>query len=117
MRSLMLAIALSTVAVARQTVHDSKEEGVKLPTVTKMVKAVYTREAMDAHLEGTVVLTVVVQDDGKVGDVKVTKSLDPTYGLDKQAVEAAKQWEFKAGTKDGKAIAVRVDLQMNFTLK
>jgi TonB family protein len=78
---------------------------------------VYTREAMDAHLEGTVVLTVVVQDDGKVGDVKVTKSLDPTYGLDKQAVEAAKQWEFKAGTKDGKAIAVRVDLQMNFTLK
>jgi len=117
MRSVLLAIALSTVVAAQQTVHDSKEEGVKLPTVTRMVKAEYTREAMDAHLEGTVVVTVVVQDDGKVGDVKVTKSLDPTYGLDKQAVEAAKQWEFKPGTKDGKAIAVRVDLQMNFTLK
>ena len=117
MRSLILAIALSTVAAAQQAVHDSKEEGVKLPTVTKMVKAEYTREAMDAHLEGTVVLTIVVQDDGRVGDVRVTKSLDPTYGLDRQAVEAAKQWEFKPGTKDGKAIAVRVDLQMNFTLK
>jgi TonB family protein len=117
MRSLIFAIALATVVAAQQTVHDSKEAGVTLPRAIKQVRAQYTQEAMDAHIEGTVVLTIVVQDDGKVGDVKVSKSLDPTYGLDKQAVEAAKQWLFRPGTKDDKAIAVRVDLQMNFTLK
>ena len=47
----------------------------------------------------------------------VTESLDKEYGLDTQAVEAARQWLFKPGTKDGKPIAVRVTLEMVFTLK
>ena len=28
-----------------------------------------------------------------------------------------KQWEFKPGTKDGKSVAVRVSIEMAFTLK
>ena len=47
----------------------------------------------------------------------VTQSLDKEYGLDTQAVEAARQWLFKPGTKDGKPVAVRVALEMTFTLK
>ena len=50
-------------------------------------------------------------------DVSVKRSLDPTYGLDQQAVKAARQWKFKPGTKDGKAVPVRVSLEMTFTLK
>ena len=38
-------------------------------------------------------------------------------GLDQQAVKAAKQWRFRPGTKDGKAVAVSVTLEMRFTLK
>ena len=117
MRSLILALAVSGVVAAQQTVHDSKEPGVTLPQVVKEVRGQYTQEAKDAHIEGTVVMTIVVQDNGKVGDVQVSRSLDPTYGLDKQAVEAAKLWEFKPATKDGKPIAIRVDLEMKFILK
>jgi protein TonB len=91
--------------------------GVTLPVVIKQVKAVYTQEAMDAHIEGTVGLEVVVRADGAVGDVKVARSLDSTYGLDQEAVKAMKQWQFKPGTKDGKAVAVQVDVEINFTLK
>lgn len=91
--------------------------GVTLPVVTKQVKAVYTQAAMDAHIEGTVGLEVVVKSDGMVGDVKITRSLDPTYGLDDQAVTAMKQWQFKPGTKEGKPVAVQVDVMINFTLK
>ena len=47
----------------------------------------------------------------------VTQSLDKKYGLDDQAVKAMKQWSFKPGTKDGKPVTVRVDVQMSFTLK
>ena len=39
------------------------------------------------------------------------------YGLDTQAVEAVRQWLFKPGTKEGKPVAVRVALEMTFTLK
>jgi periplasmic protein TonB len=91
--------------------------GVTLPVVTKKVNAVYTQQAMDAHIEGTVGLEVVVKSDGMVGDVKISRSLDPTYGLDDQAVTAMKQWQFKPGTKDGKPVAVQVDVMINFTLK
>ena len=69
------------------------------------------------HLEGKVLLGVVVRADGTVGDVTVDESLDKVYGLDDQAVKAATQWTFKPGTKDGMAVAVRVHIEMRFTLK
>jgi hypothetical protein len=46
-----------------------------------------------------------------------TQSLDPVYGLDDAAVSALHQWRFKAGTKDGKAVAIRVHIEMRFNLK
>ena len=60
---------------------------------------------------------MVVLADGAVGDVTVTESLDTVYGLDANAVKAMKQWEFKPGMKDGKPVAVRVQVIINFTLK
>jgi len=116
MRSLIFAIALSTVVAAQQTVYEPGN-GVSLPVVTKQVKPEYTREAMDAHLEGVVGLRVVVENDGTVGEVVVEKSLDPTYGLDQQAVKSMKGWAFKPGMKDGKPVAVRVHVDIKFTLK
>jgi len=104
------------VRVQEQSVY-KPGNGVTLPVVTKRVNAVYTQQAMDARIEGTVGLEVVVKSDGMVGDVKISRSLDPTYGLDDQAVTAMKQWQFKPGTKDGKAVAVQVDVMINFTLK
>jgi len=68
-------------------------------------------------IEGEVVLDVVVQSDGAVGDVKVKQSLDAVYGLDQEAIKAMKQWQFKPGMKDGKAVAVRVEVKMRFTLR
>ena len=50
-------------------------------------------------------------------DVKVARSLDSVYGLDEAAVKAMKQWEFKPGLKDGKPVAVRISVDMAFTLK
>jgi TonB family protein len=49
--------------------------------------------------------------------VKVKQSLDAVYGLDEEALKAMKQWQFKPGTKNGEAVAVRVDVKMRFTLK
>ena len=91
--------------------------GVSLPVVVKEVKPDYTDEAKAAGIRGSVWMRVVVQADGMVGDVQVTRSLDTEFGLDNQAVRAAKQWEFKPASKDGKPVAVEVTLEMTFTLK
>ena len=118
-RSSLIALAVLAALVATpraQEVFDPGN-GVSLPTVVTSVKPQYTPQAMAAGIEGTVVLRIVVQADGKVGDVGVDTSLDAELGLDKQAVSAAKQWTFTPGTKDGKAVAVRVHVEMTFTLK
>jgi periplasmic protein TonB len=114
--AVVVALATTLVPIAAQQIFTSKDD-VTLPVPVRTVKPGYTAAAMDAHIEGKVILDVVVLDDGKVGEVSVTESLDKEYGLDTQAVEATKQWLFKPGTKDGKPVAVRVAMEMTFTLK
>ena len=91
--------------------------GVIAPRLVKDEKPKYTADAMRAQIAGTVWLDVVVLTDGKVGDVRVTQSLDREFGLDDQAIAAVKQWEFKPGTKDGVAVPVAVKVEMTFSLK
>jgi TonB family protein len=114
---LLLALAFVALAGVQDTTIYTPGDGVSLPQPTKQVKAEYTSEAMQNRIEGKVGLDVVVLGDGAVGDVKITESLDTVYGLDKNAVAAMKQWVFKPGMKDGKAVAVRVHVMMNFSLK
>ena len=99
------------------TVYDAGSTGVSLPTLVKDVKPNYTADAIANRIQGTVLLSVVVLSNGTVGDVSVVRSLDTTYGLDAQAVLAAKQWLFNPGVKDGVPVAVRVTIEMSFTLR
>ena len=98
------------------TVYDVGN-GVSLPTVLKEVKPAYTSEAIANRIQGTVLMSVVVLPDGTVGEVTVIRSLDTVFGLDAQAVLATKQWMFAPGMKDGVAVAVRVTIEMTFTLR
>ena len=59
----------------------------------------------------------VVRPDGTVGDVQIVRSLDPTFGLDLQAIAAVKQWKFAAGTRLGEPVAVRITIELTFTLR
>ena len=62
-------------------------------------------------------LEVVVLSDGTVGDVTVTKSLDPVFGLDEEAIRAARQWRFAPGTRFGEPVAVLVSIALEFNLR
>ncbi len=92
------------------------QSGVTMPRVVREVKPQYTPEAQRAMIEGTVVVEGVVEPDGTVAQVHVTKSLDRKFGLDQEAVNAAKQWLFQPGTKDGVAVPVVVSIELNFVL-
>jgi TonB family protein len=100
-------IVESDVAVNPLTVYTAGDAGVTLPTVINRVTPSYTSQALGARIQGSVLLSAVLTD-GTVGDVTVLRSLDTTYGLDSQAVVAAKKWLLNPGTKDGMAVAVRV---------
>lgn len=91
--------------------------GVTTPRVLHEERPEYTAEAMRARIQGTVWLEVVVLPDGTVGDVKVTKSLDRVFGLDEQAIAAARKWRFAPGMRFGEAVAVLVGLELFFNLR
>ena len=72
---------------------------------------------MHAKLQGTVVLEAVVLADGTVGDVRIVRSLDSTFGLDVNAIKAVRQWRFVPGSQYGKPVAVVVSVELTFTLR
>jgi protein TonB len=91
--------------------------GVTLPVVLREKKPQYTSDAMRAKVQGTVLLECVVKPDGSVGDVKVVRSLDSTFGLDLEAMKAARDWRFRPGMRQGEPVAVLVTIELTFTLR
>src|SRR6267154_4421234 len=74
----------------------------------------YSEEARHAKYQGTVLLWLVVGPDGKSCDIKVLRTLG--LGLDEKAIEAVKNWRFDPAKKDGKPVAVQINVEVNFHL-
>jgi TonB family protein len=91
--------------------------GVESPRLLRSVRPNYTAEAMRAKMQGVVRLEGVVLPDGTVGDLKITRSLDAVFGLDQEAIKAAKQFRFVPGTRFGEPVAVLVSFEIEFTLR
>jgi TonB family protein len=91
--------------------------GVMLPVVIREVKPQYTSDAMRAKVQGSVTIQAIVRTDGTVGDVSVVRSLDSTFGLDEEAIKAARQWRFRPGTRFGEPVPVIITIELMFTLR
>jgi len=91
--------------------------GVTMPVPIEQVKPQYTADAMRAHVQGAVWIECVVLPDGTVGDARVMRSLDRHFGLDEQAIAAAKRWRFRPGTLRGQAVPVIVTIELTFSLR
>jgi periplasmic protein TonB len=81
-------------------------EATKMPLPQGRCFGKYTEEAKAAGDEGTVVLDLVVGEDGRVREVQVVNGLP--HGLTEAAVAALKQCRFSPGEKDGKPVPVKV---------
>jgi len=88
--------------------------GVSAPRAIFRPDPEYSTEARQAKYQGTVVVSVIVGPDGKAHGVRVSRALG--MGLDEKAVEAVRQWRFEPAMKDGKPVAVAVDVEVNFHL-
>jgi TonB family protein len=64
-----------------------------------------------------VTVEAIVNADGSVGDVRVVRSFDPSFGLDVEAVRAVRQWRFRAGTRQGRVVPMIVTIELTFSLR
>ena len=88
--------------------------GVSAPRVIYQPDPEYSEEARKAKYQGTCVLWLVVGPDGKPRDIRVARSLG--LGLDEKAIEAVKTWKFEPAMKDGKPVAVQINVEVSFRL-
>jgi TonB family protein len=91
--------------------------GIELPRLLREVKPQYTADAMRAKIQGTAVLDCVVTAEGTVGECQIARSLDSSFGLDQEAVKAARQWRFVPGKRLGQPVPVLVTIELTFTLR
>ena len=70
--------------------------------------------AQAAGVAGMSQYHVVVGPDGKVSEVAVSRPIG--FGLDENAVAAIRQAQFQPAIKDGKPVAVMLDLDVRFRI-
>ena len=88
--------------------------GVSAPSALDTPDPEYSEEARKAKYQGTCVLWLIVGPDGKPRDIKVARALG--MGLDQKAIEAVRNWKFEPAMKDGKPVAVQINVEVNFRL-
>ena len=89
-------------------------KGVAPPRLIKSPDPKYTEAARETKIEGRVVLWLIVNTQGMAEGIRIQKSLDP--GLDQSAAEAVSRWKFAPATKDGRPVAVMINVEVNFKL-
>jgi periplasmic protein TonB len=88
--------------------------GVSAPRPVFTPDPEYSEEARKAKYQGVCVLWMIVGPDGKPRDVKVARTLG--MGLDQKAIEAVRNWRFDPAMKDGKPVAVQINVEVSFRL-
>jgi TonB family protein len=87
---------------------------VKGPKLITMVKPNYPEAARKSGVEGSVILEVTTDVYGKVGDIKILRSIPL---LDQAALDAVRQWVYEPPIINGKPISVTFTAAVTFTLK
>jgi TonB family protein len=85
------------------------------PKVVSKVEPNYTDDARNAKIQGPVVLSLMIDTQGRAHKIRVTRSLDK--GLDQQAIDAIEKWHFAPGIKDGKPVRAAATIEVNFRLR
>jgi len=102
-------------AVAKFAQGAVKAEGdIKPPKLIKEVAPVYPEAARVAGVQGVVILSVKADENGRVADVMVLRSIPL---LDQAAIDAVKQWTYEPFVKDGEAEPIVFTVTVRFQLK
>ena len=100
----------------RQDARVFGASGMQSPVLTTSVEPKYTSAAMQAKIQGTADVDVVIGLDGRVVRARIARSLDAVNGLDEMALAAAKQWMFSPGLEGGQPVPVLARITLNFRL-
>jgi protein TonB len=86
---------------------------IRMPEKTVDVPPVYPRVAIEARIQGVVILEAVLDEQGAVRDVRVLRSIPL---LDHAAADAVRQWRYLPTLLNGQPVPVVLTVTVTFTL-
>ena len=104
-------MALRSITALAPAVLLAQSFGTRPPHVTSRTEPSYTEEARRADVNTTIVVSVMVSEDGLPQDIKIVRGAG--FGLDEMVVRALETWRFQPGTKDGKAVRAPANVEFN----
>jgi periplasmic protein TonB len=87
---------------------------VSAPILIEKVEPEFSEPARKAKYQGTVVLSIEVDTNGRARGFRILRS--PGLGLDEKAIEAVQKWKFRPGYQDGKPVVTMATVEVNFRL-
>jgi protein TonB len=90
--------------------------GVSPPQLVSVPKPGYPPMARTLRVEGTVVVSVLVDENGQVQDVRMAEPNRQNAGLNEAALSAARSARYKPATKDGVRVKMWTRLKIPFKL-
>lgn len=90
--------------------------GVTPPKLVRFEKPEYPPIARRLRAEGVVVVSVLVDETGKVIDTRVVQRASKEVGLEEAALEAARSAVYRPATKDGVRVKIWTTLRIPFRL-
>jgi len=74
----------------------------------------YPSTARRSGLEGYAIAEFIIDENGNVASVEITKSSDPVF--EQPTIEAIRGWKFSPGQKDGRPVKTRSRVKMPYQL-
>lgn len=106
-------ILLSLLALAAFFPRLARADELEPPVPVRTVAPDYPEEMRRNGRSGVVTVNCLVDEKGNVQEPRVERSSDSAFS--QPALDAIKKWRFKPAKKDGSAIALRINIPIQFS--
>jgi periplasmic protein TonB len=90
-------------------------EAVEPPVPVRTVAPIFPEELRRMGTSGIVTVSILIDEKGNVTEPKVIKTSNEAFS--QPAVDALTRWKFKPAKQAGEAVAMRVNIPIQFTNK
>lgn len=113
-----LIVALPTISASDQA-SDSATIDLPMPdTAPRPLKTKpprYPSKLREQGVSGAVILTVIIEDTGRVSSVEVAKASRDEFR--EPAIHAVREWTFEPAKLKGQAVRARVSIPLSFSVE
>ncbi len=91
-------------------------QGLVLPVPLERPKPEFPQAAIVTRIPGRVVLAAVIDREGDVTEIDVVWVTEPDLGFAEKAIEAVRTWKYRPGELRGHPVAVRLTVEVTFSV-